>query len=247
MGGHNELLESTQWSQVVLAGRGSATEQRDAMGAITSQYWKPVYCFFLRRGFGNEQAKDLTQGFFTDVILGRGLLGKADPSKGKFRSLLLKAATNYAGDCRRKDATQRRRPARGLVSLEGLEGAKLITSSADESPDQAFNRAWASALLGRVLAEVEQQCIQADQKTHWAVFQARVLRPITEGVSAVPYGDLCRQLDIDRPDQAATMNTTVKHKFEATLRRHVRQSVESDDEVDREIAELMGILGTGHG
>ena len=68
----------------------------------------------------------------------------------------------------------------------------------------------------------------------------------SRGVAAVPYADLCGQLDIDRPDQAATMNTTVKHKFEATLRRHVRQSLESDDEVDQEIAELMEILGTGH-
>jgi len=242
IGGANELLETTQWSQVVLAGHGDSQQRRDALGAITDQYWKPVYCFFLRKGFDNEQAKDLTQGFFTDVILGRGLLGKADPGKGKFRSLLLKAATNYAEDCRRKSATQKRAPEKGLVSLEGMEGAKLITSPADESPDHAFNRAWASALLSKVLADVEDQCRKADQMTHWAVFQARVLRPITDGDSPVPYADLCEQLKIDRPDQAATMNTTVKHKFESTLHRHVRQSVDSDDEVSEEIAELMRVL-----
>ena len=243
MGGYNELLESTQWSQVMRAGHGDGDQRRTALGAIAVQYWKPVYSFFLRKGFDNEQAKDLTQGFFTDVILGRNLLGKADPGRGKFRSLLLKAATNYAEDCRRKKNAAIRSPEKPMVSLEGLDGAKLITSPDDESPDHAFNRAWASALLARVLDEVEQQCRQADQVTHWAVFQARVLRPITEGARPVPYADLCRQLDIDRPDQAATMNTTVKHKFETTLRRHVRQSVDSDDEVSREIAELMAVLG----
>ncbi len=244
MGGYNELLETTQWSQVMRAGRGHGDQKRTALGAIAAQYWKPVYSFFLRKGFDNERAKDLTQGFFTDVILGRGLLGKADPGRGKFRSLLLKAATNYAEDCRRKDAAAIRSPDKPLVSLEGIDGARLITSPADESPDRAFHRAWASTLLGQVLDEVAQQCRQADQMTHWAVFQARVLRPITDGAPPVPYADLCRQLGIDRPDQAATMNTTVKHKFETTLRRHVRQSVESDDEVSGEIAELMEILST---
>lgn len=242
IGGMNELLETTQWSQVVLAGHGDTQQRRDAMGAITDQYWKPVYCFFLRKGFDNEQAKDLTQGFFTDVILGRGLLGKAVQERGHFRSLLLKAATHYAEDCRRKSTARKRAPEKGLVSLEGMEGAKLITSPSDESPDHAFNRAWASALLSKVLADVENQCHKADQMTHWAVFQARVLRPITDGAAPVPYADLCEQLSIGRPDQAATMNTTVKHKFESTLHRHVRQSVDSDDEVAEEIAELMRIL-----
>ncbi len=242
MGGYNELLETTQWSQVMRAGHGSGDDQRDALGGIAVQYWKPVYCFFLRKGFDSDRAKDLTQGFFTDVILGRGLAGKADPSKGRFRSLLLKAAENYANDCRRKDAAAIRKPDKPLVSLEGLEGARLITSSDAESPGEAFNRAWASALLGQVLDEVHTQCIGADQTTHWAVFQARVLRPITDGAPAVPYADLCKQLHIARPDQAATMNTTVKHKFEATLRRHVRQWVDSDDDVADEISELMRIL-----
>lgn len=247
MGGRNELLESTQWSQIVRAGQGDTDERRQALGAITEQYWKPVYSFFLRKGFDNERAKDLTQGFFTDVILGRGLIGKADPSKGKFRSFLLKAATNYAEDCRRRDAAAIRSPDKPMISLEGLDGAGLITSPTDESPDQAFNRAWASALLGEVLADVEAQCRHTDQRTHWAVFQARVLRPITDGAAPVPYADLCKQLGIARPDQAATMNTTVKHKFEATLRRHVRQWVESDGEVAEEIADLMAILSTAHG
>ena len=242
MGGYNELLESTQWSQVRQAAQGSGAEQRDALGGIALQYWKTVYCFFLRKGFDSERAKDLTQGFFTDVILGRGLAGKADPSKGRFRSLLLKAAENYANDFRRKEAAAIRKPDKPLVSLEGLDGARLIVSCDTESPAEAFNRTWASALLGKVLDEVHQQCTQADQATHWAVFQARVLRPITDGEPAVPYADLCKQLNIARPDQAATMNTTVKHKFEATLRRHVRQWVDSDDDVAEEIVELMRIL-----
>ena len=244
MGGNSELLETTQWSQVILAARGDPDQRRTALGVITTQYWKPVYGFFLRKGFDNDRAKDLTQGFFTDVILGRGLLGKADPGRGKFRSLLLKAATNYAEDCRRKDAAAIRSPDKPMISLEGLDGATFITSRGDESPDQAFNREWASALLGRVLAEVEQQCLQGHQETHWAVFQGRVLRPIAEGAEPVPYAELCRQLKIDRPDQAATMNTTVKRKFEVTLRRHVRQSVDSDDDVADEIAELMAVLST---
>jgi len=34
------------------------------MGEMLKTYWKPVYCYLRCKGYDNEQAKDLTQGFF---------------------------------------------------------------------------------------------------------------------------------------------------------------------------------------
>ena len=241
-GGRDYQLQQTRWTQILLAQQGDTAQRQAAIGTITEQYWRPVYFFMLRKGLDNETAKDLTQGFFTDVILGRELIAKADPGKGRFRSFLLTAANNYARDFRRRQAAARRSPEHGLVSLERSDVARVVESSENESPEDAFNRAWASALLDQVLSEVEHQCRQAGQAKHWEVFRRRVFLPIASGGKPESYADLCRRLDIDGAERATTMNVTVKRKFEAALRRRVRQLVDSEDQVDEEIQELMRIL-----
>ena len=34
---------------------------------LLRRYWKPVYCYLRHKGYSNENAKDLTQGFFETV------------------------------------------------------------------------------------------------------------------------------------------------------------------------------------
>ncbi|MBN2314062.1 MAG: hypothetical protein JXM79_09040, partial [Sedimentisphaerales bacterium] len=90
MGGARQTFLKTHWSLLEgIQKRGD--KERALIGLLLERYWKPVYCYLRRKGYDNEQAKDLTQGFFHDVVLDRDLIDRADPSKGSFRSLLLHA------------------------------------------------------------------------------------------------------------------------------------------------------------
>ena len=75
MGGVEKVFLTTHWS--LIEDRGTDTgddDRRDAfVELLLKRYWKPVYCYLRRRGFQNEEAKDLTQGFFQEVVLGRNL------------------------------------------------------------------------------------------------------------------------------------------------------------------------------
>lgn len=58
------------------------------MDTLCAAYWKPVYKYVrLRWNPSSEDAQDLTQGFFAQVIE-RGLLDKYDPAKGRLRTFL---------------------------------------------------------------------------------------------------------------------------------------------------------------
>ncbi|MFP4355567.1 MAG: RNA polymerase sigma factor [Phycisphaerae bacterium] len=235
-------MRNTQWTQIMLVQQGQTQQRRDAMGCITRQYWKPVYSFLRNKGMDNETAKDITQGFFADVILGRQLIDRADPGQGRFRSYLLAAVSNYARDYHRRQNASTRSPQNGVISLEGCELTHLLPDATDQSPAEAFNRSWAHALLDSVLEELEASCSAAGQQRHWLVFCERHLAPIRQGRAPTPYNDICDKLGIDSASQATTMNVTVKRKFETILRRQVRQLVESDSQVDQEINELMAAL-----
>jgi DNA-directed RNA polymerase specialized sigma24 family protein len=242
MGGSGAEMMQTRWSQIFLVQQGRTQQRQQALGSITQQYWKPVYSFLRCRGYDNDRAKDLTQGFFTDVILGRQLVDKADRNQGKFRSYLLSSLGNYVNDQHRRRTAASRRPEKGLVSLEGVEANRFVSSQTDADPERTFHRVWASALLSTVLRELEAQCRSRGQAKHWEVFRHRHLLPILEGVRPASYARICRQCDIETPAKATTMNVTVKRKFESLLRRRVRQSVDSDEQVEDEIRDLMNIL-----
>jgi DNA-directed RNA polymerase specialized sigma24 family protein len=77
-----------RWS-VVLACADSAAGEATARKALTElckTYWRPVFAFICRRGYSVPDAQDLTQDFFL-MILERDILKRADPNRGRFRSL----------------------------------------------------------------------------------------------------------------------------------------------------------------
>lgn len=243
MGGEDALLHTTNWTELLRAQTLDPGRRRAARHNILSQYWKPIYCYLRRKGYDNDRAKDLTQGFFAEVVLGRDLLAQADQAKGKFRAFLLTALERYVASRQRAGAARKRQPAGGrVVSLEGMEQASLPAAAEQATPQEAFAHAWASALLGAVLAEVEAGCRAGGQEAYWEVFRERVLGPIMEGEPAGDGAELCERLGVDAR-QASNMVVTVKRRFGAALRAHLRQYVEEDGDLEAEIGELKKILG----
>jgi len=64
MGGTGQVFLTTHWSFIEDAGSTDEDKNRALVGLLLNRYWKPVYCYLRRKGYNNEQAKDLTQGFF---------------------------------------------------------------------------------------------------------------------------------------------------------------------------------------
>ncbi len=244
MGGEDALFRTAQWTRIVDARSASGDLQRRATGQIIRQYWKPVYFFLRRRGLDNDQAKDVTQGFFCDILLGRRLIQQADRTRGPFRSLLLTALERYVIGLHRSATAAKRTPPGTRVSLEGLDELSdgCLARSADVGPRDAFIYAWARELVWRVVQSVAESCRRDGLDRHWAVFEATVVRPALEGVACPSLESLCRALDIETPAKAGNMSVTVKRRFQAELRRNVRQYVDRDEQVDEEIRELMGVL-----
>ena len=106
IGGARESFQTTQWSAIYAAVTTDDNRRNLLIGVMLQRYWKPVYCYLRRKGFDNEGAKDLTQGFFSDILLNGTLLGRAKRSKGRFRTFLLTALDCYLSDEIRKHKAQ---------------------------------------------------------------------------------------------------------------------------------------------
>jgi len=241
-GGREEAFRTTRWSEILRSRTQDADRRQATLNELLRRYWKPVYCYLRRKGQDNETAKDLTQGFFHEVVLGRHLIQRAESAKGRFRTFLLTALDRYVTSVHRAEAAKKRRPASGLVSLEAAGLPEVPEPTRAASPEDAFNHAWASALLDSVLTETERRCAQTGTETHWKVFYARVIAPILENAEPTPLPDLCATYGIATETVASNMIVTVKRRFQAVLRNEVRQFVDSDEEVDEEVRDLIGML-----
>ena len=206
---------------------------------LLGRYWKPVYCYLRRKGYNNENAKDLTQAFIHEVVLNRGLVQRADQAKGRFRSFLLHALNQYVTKQGLKERAQKRIPKEKLVSLDLVEPPALPKSVTDSTAEEFYHYAWVSTMLENVLSEVEAECRKQGMQLHWKLFHSRIVQPIMGNQSLPSITMLCETYGIEDSKKASNMIITVKRRFQTVLIRYVRSTVLSEEQTREELNNLL--------
>ena len=241
MGGEREAFLTTHWSLIENV-KEQQDQDRALIGLLIKRYWKPVYCYLRRKGYDNEQAKDLTQGFLHEVVLNRHLVERAESSKGRFRSFLLHALNQYLLDKHRKETALKHIPKEKLVPLDIAEPSTLPQRVCQLDAEQSFKYVWKANLVEHALADVKDRYTKRGMETHWYVFQDRLLRPTLEGKDRPSLREICRQYDIESEATVSNMLNTVKKLFRSVLKNHVRQTVISGDVAEEELKEIFKFL-----
>ena len=89
----NRAFATTSWSMVQAAADDQTDGVGEALAELCQQYWYPLYAFVRRRGFDLNEAEDLTQSFFAE-LLEKKRLKHVEPTRGRFRSFLLTSMGN---------------------------------------------------------------------------------------------------------------------------------------------------------
>ncbi|MBN2594083.1 MAG: hypothetical protein JXA81_11290 [Sedimentisphaerales bacterium] len=242
IGGEKRTFGATCWTAIESIASKDDASSRALVGDFLKAYWKPVYCYLRHKRYNSERAKDLTQGFFHEVVLGRELIQRADRTKGRFRTLLLRALDRYLVSIHRKETAQKRIPEQKLISLEDSTFGDLPEAAGNLDSDEVFHYAWVCELLDRMLEEVETECRQSSMEVHWDMFNDRVLHPILTSAEPLSIEELCRKYSIHETTKASSMIFAVKRRFQAAAKRLLRESVASEQEIDEEMLELMKFL-----
>lgn len=241
MGGTRGVFLTTHWSLIEGIKDGS-----DVDGALIELllriYWKPVYCYLRHKGYDNEQAKDLTQDFFHEVVLNRNLVNRADKDRGRFRSFLLYALKQYLINQDRNQRAQKRIPREKLTSLEIAELPDLPQSFVQATAEDSYHYAWLSALLERATAKVRTACQEQGMETHWILFHERILQPILNNSNPTSLTKLCENHGIEDTKKASNMIVTVKRRFRNVLLDLVRKTVVSEEQANEEFQYLLKFL-----
>ena len=242
MGGDQSKFQTTRWTDIRRLRNLEGIRQRAALNQLVGRYWKPVYCYLRRKGHDNETAKDLTQGFFYEIVLGKRLPQQAREEKGRFRTFLLTALDRYVSNMYRYASTQRRRPHGGFISLDAFEEEPLVGPVETMQPEDAFSYVWASLLVQQAVEKTREQCLEDGLSVHWNLFEARILKPIFTDEDVASLKELCVQCGVAEPVRAENMIVTVRRRFKKNVKQIVREHVESDAEAEEELRDLLSLL-----
>ena len=192
-------FQTTNRSLIRLATGGASTQAREALSRLCETYWPPVYAFVRLRGHAAASAEDMTQAYFA-LFLEKGYLRDFRPEAGRFRTFLRASIAHFLANEWDRAKTLKRGGGRAPLSLDGATAEeRLRLEPVDRlTPEAAFERQWALAVLSRCLERLrcEQEAAGAGDR-----FERLKAFLSSDGADAA-YSTLARELGPRRVDRA---------------------------------------------
>lgn len=231
-------LATTRWSVVLAAGGADSPTSRAALETLCEAYWYPVYAFVRRAGHSSEDARDLTQEFFSRV-LDKGYLRAVRPERGRFRGFLLTSVRHFLSNERDWQTALKRGGGTPILPLEFDDGERRyqIEPSDDWTPDRIYEHRWATTVLEVAMRRFDETQARHGRK---ALFN-RLRGAVFADGDAVKYGDLAAELGMSEGALRIAVHR-LRRQFGAVLREVIAETVERDDAVDEELRYLLEIV-----
>lgn len=231
-------MATTQWSQVLAARDGSDTQARAALESLCGTYWESLYAFVRHQGSSPDEAADLTQAYFTE-LLEKEFLTAVDPAKGRFRAFLLASMKNFLSHERERDRALKRGGGHRILSLdvEGAEQRYGVQPTEEMSPDQAFEYRWAVTMLNRALERLRQDSSASGRAEQFDVLK----QYLTSATEQTPYREVTSTLGMS--EGAVKMAVSrLRARLGQCLRAEVADTVADPSEIDDEVRRLLEAL-----
>ncbi len=229
---------TTHWSVVLTAGRSDTTRARAALEQLCRNYWQPLYAYVRGTGHSREEAEDLTQEFFSR-LLAHNSVARADPARGRFRSFLLVSLKHFLANEWDKAGAQKRGGGARLILLEfdTAETRCAQPVAPGDTPDRAFDRQWALALLDVVLGRLRREYRDAGREDLFLGLK----ETLGGGRAEIPYRDLGARLALSEGAVKVAAHR-LRQRYRELLREEIANTVAGPDEVEEELRQLFAAL-----
>ncbi len=230
---------TTQWTAVLSAGREDDGDARKALEQLCRNYWPPLYAYAHRLGYTPHDAQDLTQGFF-GRLLELHTVARADPERGRFRSFLLAAFKHFIAHEWEKGRARKRGGHAQIISLnlDTAESHCVQVIDPGDTPDEAFDRQWALAVLGVVLGRLRKEYADAGRECLFISLK----ETLSGGRSEIPYLELGRRLDLSEGAVKVAAHR-LRKRYRELLRAEIANTVSGPAGVEDELQNLFAALG----
>jgi RNA polymerase sigma-70 factor (ECF subfamily) len=233
-----ERFETTRWGIILRAREPHSPDAQSAYTHLCKQYWRPLYSFVRRKGFGPEESRDLVQDLMTRFWEKKSLRN-VRPEKGHFRTLLLASMNNLLKDERAR-RTAKKRNANGLLASIDVSTAEEYfqqVPNSTTSPESQFDREWVMAILRDAYEAIRKDFARLGKANVFDLYAPY----LTHEHNATPYAALSKRTGMSQTAIRSGVSR-LRTRYQAEIRKKVADTVSSMEHVEDEYAYLVSLF-----
>ncbi len=242
IGGPGRRFPATRLSMVVAAGGRDGEVRARAFEALVAAYWKPVYKYVrIKWGASNEDAKDLTQGFFA-LAYEKAFFARYDPARARFRTYLRICLDGFVANQRKAEQRLKRGGHAETLSLDFEDAEEElrhcdVTDSLDM--EQYFHREWVRHLFGLAVAALRERCKANGKNAQYRLFERYDLEG-PDAAERVSYAQLALEFGLPAT-QVTNYLAWARREFRGIVLDTLRDLSGSDEEFRAEARLVLGV------
>ena len=241
IGGPRHRFPVTSHSAIVAAASEDQQIRQRALETIVASYWKPAYKYLrIKWQASNEDAKDLTQGFFTTAIE-KGYFAAYDGSRASFQTFFRTCLDRFVANQKKAEHRLKRGARADHLSLDFESAESELASHLPAkgfSPDDFFHREWVRSLFMLALETLRKSCEQSGRSVHFQLFELYDLQDDSE--EKISYASLADRFELKTTDVTNYLAAT-RRDFRKILLEKVRELTGTDEEFRAQARSLLGV------
>jgi RNA polymerase sigma-70 factor (ECF subfamily) len=240
IGGPLHKFPVTNHSAIANARSDDQITRQRALDVILNSYWKPVYKYIrLKWQTSNEDAKDLTQGFFANTFE-KDYFANYDATKASFQTFLRTCLDGFVANERKAGKRLKRGGGMDHYSLDFVAAEDELASHAATTtldPEDYFHREWVRWMFTLAVDAFRKRCDESGRTVHFQLFERYDLDDDNGDVS---YASLGQEFGLE----PATVNNylaAARRDFRRIVLEKLREITATDEEFRTEARSLLGI------
>jgi RNA polymerase sigma factor (sigma-70 family) len=241
IGGAQHRFPETNQSAIVRARSTDQTVRLRAFDTILASYWKPVYKYVrLKWQAGNEDAKDLTQGFFANAFE-KNHFANYDATKASFQTFLRTCLDGFVANQRKAGARLKRGGDYEHYQLDfaGAEDEFAAHAAAlNVNPEEYFHREWVRWMFTLAVDELRRRSEQAGKEIQFQLFERYDLAD--DGAENLSYAVLGQEFGL-QPATVTNYLAAARRDFRRIVLDKLRELTATEEEFRNEARSLLGV------
>jgi RNA polymerase sigma-70 factor (ECF subfamily) len=237
IGGPLHKFPGTNHSAIINARSDDQLVRHRAFDTILASYWKPAYKYIrLKWHADNEDAKDLTQGFFAHAFE-KNYFANYDARKASFQTYLRTCLDGFVANERKAGGRLKRGGDANHYQLDfaAAEDELAAHASLSLTPEDYFHREWIRWMFTLSVEAFRQRCEDVDRTVHFQLFERYDLND-----DEVSYASLAKDFGLD----TTTVNNylaAARRDFRRIVLEMLREITATEEEFRTEARSLLGV------
>jgi RNA polymerase sigma factor (sigma-70 family) len=228
---------TTHWS-VVLEAQGESPAAQEALEKLCRTYWRPIYSFVRRQGITSEEAEDITQGFFAQ-LLERRKFSAVRKEKGRLRSYLLGALKYFLADESRHAMAVKRGKGQRLIPLDEIRERECIDVERSDrlTAEQIYERRWAFTVLEQVMARLRDEYRSAGNLR----FFDQMKEMLMDEPGRPSQAEIASEFDMTE-NAVKQAFYRFRQRYQTLLREEIAHTVAMPSDIEDELRHLIAVV-----